>query len=88
MRKRLLPVVAVVALAFVGLVAYQALRVRNAHASFDSYYAFRGCTQLLQRGSDFGVCSTQSGQVIKIVQYGGKWYRDGDGPVCYFRWCF
>jgi hypothetical protein len=62
--------------------------LRRAHSSFENYYAFRGCKQLLQKTDGFGICKTDSGDVIKIVLYEGKWYLDGDLPVCYFNICF
>ena len=61
----------------------------NAHSSFENYYAFRGCVELLDRTQDSGTCRTESGQTIKIVQYEGKWYLDGDLPwACVGRLCF
>lgn len=75
-----------VVLAGIGAVG-QFLMLRKAHGTFDSYYAFRGCTQLLEKASTYGVCKTASGQVIKIVEFRGKWYLDGDLPPCVFRVC-
>jgi len=65
---------------------YQVLYLRKAHSTFENYYAFRGCTQLLERTADYGLCRTASGQMIKIVKYQGKWFLDGDLP-CGFL-CF
>lgn len=64
----------------------QALLLRKAHSTFENYYAFRGCTQLLLKGQDFGVCKTNTNQTIKIVKFQDKWYLDGDLP-CGFL-CF
>jgi hypothetical protein len=80
----------IVAIAFgtLGLAfgIYQVLYLRKAHSTFENYYAFRGCTQLLEKTADYGLCKTTSGQTIKIVKYQGKWFLDGDLP-CGFL-CF
>lgn len=67
------------ALIFVWLVR-QAIVLKKAHSTFEDYYAFRGCVQLLSKTDDYGLCKTDSGQVIKIVKFDGKWYLDGDLP--------
>jgi len=54
--------------------------LRKAHSTFDNYYAFRGCTQLLSRTDTTGICTTSSGDTITIVEINGKWYLQGDGP--------
>jgi hypothetical protein len=65
---------------------YQILYLRKAHSSFENYYAFRGCTQLVNKTEDMGVCKTASGQTIKIVKYDNRWFLYGDLP-CGFL-CF
>ncbi len=65
---------------------YWTLYLQKAHSTFENYYAFRGCTQLLSKTDLYGICKTNSGQVIKIVRFQGKWYLDGDLP-CGFL-CF
>ena len=82
-----------VTLAVIGFVVINLLSnyfffLRHAHSSFENYYAFRGCIQLLQKTETFGICKTDSGQTIKMVLYKGKWYLDGDLPVCDFGVCF
>ena len=62
------------------------LILKKAHSSFENYYAFRGCTELVSKTADAGYCKTASGQTIKIVKFQGKWYLDGDLP-CGFL-CF
>ncbi len=52
----------------------------KAHSTFENYYAFRGCTTLLEKTDDAGRCETTSGQTIKIVKFNDKWYLDGDLP--------
>ncbi len=67
----------------------QYLLLRKAHSTFANYYAFRGCVQLLQQTSEYGICKIQSGQTIKIVKFQGKWYLDGDLPwACVGKICF
>lgn len=60
---------------------YEVRLLNNAHSTFDNYYAFRGCTELIKRTPTYGICKTNSGQVIKIVLYHGKWYLNGDLPT-------
>jgi flagellar basal body-associated protein FliL len=54
--------------------------LQKAHSTFDNYYAFRGCTQLLSKTDTSGVCKASSGDTITIVLINGKWYLQGDGP--------
>ncbi|MDE2001270.1 MAG: hypothetical protein KGI60_01730 [Patescibacteria group bacterium] len=80
---------AVVAVCIIGVIGIrQVITVRRAHATFENYYAFRGCVQLLERGDDYGMCRTDSGQVIRIVRFRNRWYLDGDLPQCDFGICF
>ena len=65
------------------------LYLRKAHSTFENYYAFRGCVQVLEKTADYGICKTGSGQTIKIVAYQNKWYLDGDLPwACLGSMCF
>jgi hypothetical protein len=66
-----------------GFVLYRVHEVNLAHTTFERYYAFRGCTQLIDRTDTYGDCRLANGQSIKIVLYEGKWYLDGDLPA---RW--
>ncbi len=61
--------------------------LRKAHSTFENYYAFRGCVQLLDKAADYGVCKTASGQTIKIVKFQNRWYLNGDLPVCWLDLC-
>ena len=80
-------IVLLVAILVVGINYW--LYLRNAHSTFDNYYAFRGCTELVQKTDTYGICKTQGGQTIKIVEYQGKWYLDGDLPwACLGKACF
>jgi hypothetical protein len=60
---------------------YQYFYLKKAHSTFENYYAFRGCTELITRTDDYGICKTKSGETIKIVKYQGKWFLDGDLPT-------
>lgn len=64
-----------------AIVVLQLHTLNKAHSTFDNYYTFRGCTQLLKRTSTYGICKTGSGKVITIVLYHGKWYLQGDLPT-------
>ncbi len=76
-------------LALLGVfLAYQILYLRKAHSTFENYYKFRGCTQLLQKTDNYGICKTIEGTAIKIVKYKDRWYLSGDLPVCLFHICF
>jgi hypothetical protein len=63
-----------------GVGIYQVFFLKKAHSTFENYYAFRGCTQLVEKNQDFGICKTNTNQIIKIVKYENKWYLDGDLP--------
>ncbi len=73
-------VIAVVVVATVG--ADQFLALAKAHSTFENYSALRGCVDLVKKTDDYGICKTNSGQTIKIVKSHGKWYLDGDVPIC------
>lgn len=90
MRNKIVIVIAIiiVVLILVSGTSYW-LYLRKAHSTFENYYAFRGCTQLISTTTDSGTCRTGSGQIIKIVEYQGKWYLDGDLPwACFAEICF
>lgn len=76
------------AAALFGFAANQVIMLRKAHSTFESYYAFRGCVQLLEKTESYGVCKTDSGQTIKIVKYQNRWYLDGDLTACNLSICF
>lgn len=62
----------------------QFMVVAQAHSSFENYYQFRGCQQLLTKDNSDATCRLGSGKVIKIVKYQDKWYLDGDLPNCWW----
>ena len=84
--KLIVVVILAVGVVVLGLMADQYFYLKKAHSTFENYYDFRGCRQLLERTDSYGICKTDSGQTIKIVKYQGKWYLDGDLP-CGFL-CF
>ncbi|HUC01852.1 MAG TPA: hypothetical protein VMA75_03025 [Candidatus Paceibacterota bacterium] len=63
-----------------GLALDQFFILQKAHSTFDDYYAFRGCVQLISTTTTSGICKTASGETITIVEINGKWYLQGDGP--------
>jgi len=63
-----------------GFLSYTVYRTDLAHTTFERYYAFRGCVQLVDKTDTYGDCKLANGQTIKIVLINGKWYLDGDGP--------
>lgn len=75
-------------LLIVVFVINQLLFLRKAHGTFENYYAFRGCVQLLKKTQDYGLCKINTGQTIKIVKFQGKWYLDNDLPYCISNICF
>jgi hypothetical protein len=80
----------IILLVVILLIAFgvqQFFTLQLAHSTFDNYYAFRGCTHLIKRTNDYGLCKIASGQIIKIVKFQGKWYLDGDLPVCILNIC-
>jgi hypothetical protein len=75
----------------IGLLAlifgiYQVIYLNKAHRTFENYYAFRGCTQLLEKTPDYGICKISNEKTIKIVKYQGRWFLDGDLPCGFLCW--
>jgi hypothetical protein len=86
MNKKYLKITIPVSILIAAAGICQYLYLQKAHSTFENYYAFRGCTELIQKTDDYGICKTKDGQTIKIVKYQGKWYLDSDLP-CGFL-CF
>ena len=83
MRSQKRIIVAIVILLVAAAAAFalgQFFLLQKAHGTFDNYYAFRGCTQLISTTTTSGVCKTASGDTITIVEINGEWYLQGDGP--------
>ncbi len=86
MIKRYRILIILAAVIVIGVIAFgvnQFLVLRKAHSTFEDYYAFRGCVQLVEKTNAYGICKTASGQTIKMVKMQDKWYLDGDGPGVY-----
>jgi hypothetical protein len=79
-KKIILAVAGIVVVILAVFAIDQFFVLQKAHSTFDNYYAFRGCVQLLSRTDTSGVCKTVSGDTITIVLINGKWYLQGDGP--------
>ena len=58
----------------------QLVYLKKAHSTFENYYHFRGCIQLIEKTDTSGICQLASGQTITIVEINDKWYLEGDGP--------
>jgi hypothetical protein len=81
MNKRiLLLILAVLGIVAIGFLAHTIYRTNLAHTTFERYYAFRGCVQLVDKTDTYGDCRLSNGQIIKMVLFNGKWYLDGDLP--------
>ena len=70
-------------IAGLAIVVTQAAAVERAHSSFENYYVFRGCQQLISRTDSSARCRLASGKIITLVDYQRKWYLQGDLPVCW-----
>ena len=75
-----LKIVIILAVILIGLGVYWVLYLQKDHSTFDNYYAFRGCKELISKTDEYGTCKLSSGETIKIVKFNGKWYLDGDLP--------
>jgi len=62
------------------LFVWEIFYLQKAHSTFDNYYKFRGCQQLVEETDSFGTCKLKNGATIKIVKFNGKWFLDGDLP--------
>jgi hypothetical protein len=68
-----------------GFGVYQFFYLKKVHSTFENYYAFRGCIQLIEKTQDYGICKTKTNQTIKIVKFENKWYLDGDLPSTFIH---
>ncbi|MGA3292216.1 MAG: hypothetical protein ABSC49_03685 [Candidatus Microgenomates bacterium] len=71
---------------FFAICVYQLFYLKWAHSTFENYYSFRGCQQLLTRTDTEGTCMLKNGKVIKLVKYQGRWFLDGDLPGPFPSW--
>ena len=58
--------------------AYWIYYLHVAHSSFENYYKFRGCVQLIEKTDTYATCKLASGTTIKLVIVNDKWFLDGD----------
>lgn len=79
-RRNIVALIAIVLSMMINVATAQYFVLQNAHSSFQNYYNFRGCTTLVSKSSNSGICKLSSGKTIKIVEYQNKWYLDGDLP--------
>lgn len=75
--KRVLIILAAIVFIF-GI--YQFFMLRKAHSTFENYYSFRGCVELLEKTDVYATCKLKSGKIIKLIKFQNKWYLDGDLP--------
>jgi hypothetical protein len=67
---------------------YWFIYLNIAHSTFENYYKFRECTELINKTDYYGYCKINSEKIIKIVKYQDKWYLNNDLPVsCGFINC-
>ena len=78
--KKLIFIIIVAGIALLLFAIDQFFVLKKAHSTFENYYTFRGCEQLIEKTDDYGICKIASGQNIKIVKINNRWYLDGDGP--------
>lgn len=88
MKKIIIPLSALIVIIIAIIAINQFFLLRKAHSSFDNYYAFRGCEQLIEKTNTSGTCKLSSGKEITIVQFHDRWYLDGDLPMCIVNFCF
>lgn len=88
MNKKIIILIILIIAILAALVGQRFYAVQKAHSTFENYYLFRSCVELLEKTDDYALCRIQSGETIKIVKVNNKWYLDGDLPVCHFGWCF
>ena len=77
---KIILVVALIILVIVALGVCYIIYLNNAHSTFENYYNFLGCVQLIEKTDTYGICKLSSGQTIKLVKFKNKWYLDGDLP--------
>ncbi len=85
-KKKYIIILLAIFLVLSAFAAYYIYYLNMAHSTFENYYAFRGCTTLVEKTDTYGICNTDSGQTIKIVKFQNAWYLDGDLPCSFL--CF
>lgn len=85
-RKEIWILISVIMLVLIGLATWWILYLKKAHSTFENYYAFRGCTELLAKTDDYGICKLKDGKEIRIVKFDNRWFLDGDLPGGFLSW--
>jgi hypothetical protein len=86
--KKIIIIFSVLLLLIIISGVYYIIYLKIAHSTFEKYYKFRGCVELINKTENYGFCKINYGETIKIVKYQNKWYLDGDLPVsCGFINC-
>lgn len=80
-KNKIILLVVLIILVILALAACYVIYLNNAHSTFENYYNFRGCVELVNKTDSYGFCKLASGQEIKLVKYQDKWFLDGDLPV-------
>lgn len=80
MKKKYWYILLLIAIIILAMGIWQYFYLKKAHSTFDNYFAFRGCQELLSKTDTYGICKTKNGKTIKIVLYQGRWFLDGDLP--------
>jgi hypothetical protein len=80
-KTKIILIASLVLLVLIVIGVYWIIYLNIAHSTFENYYNFRGCVQLINKTEDYGYCKVQSGETIKIVKYQNKWYLEGDLPI-------
>ncbi len=88
MRKLYLVISGAIIIFILAVAINQWVTLRKAHRTFENYYAFRGCAQLVEKTDNYGLCKLTSGETIKIVKFHNKWYLNNDLPICLLGYCF
>jgi hypothetical protein len=84
--RRVFGFIVVLAIVFFAFAMYQIYNLNIAHSTFDDYYKFRGCSELIEKTDTYGTCRLANGETIKIVKFEGRWFLDGDLPGGFLSW--
>ncbi len=80
-KTKIILIISLFILVIVLSAAYYIIYLNIAHSTFENYYKFRGCVELINKTDSYGFCKISSGETIKLVKYKEKWFLDGDLPV-------
>ena len=83
-RLTLITIVAAIGIGAIAQVTY----LQWAHRTLANYETFRGCETVLETSPTKATCRLHDGNLITMVNYGKRWYLEGDLPHCVRGWCF